>query len=101
MGILPRWSERTLAGSLSTQMTSLPFSARQAPATRPTYPLPTTAIFIRSGPSQPIQTLKASTADQIVNPLKSKELSRFRGAPKGPCYDAARVRIVLDYRPAL
>jgi hypothetical protein len=27
-------------------MTSLPFSARHAPATSPTYPLPTTVIFI-------------------------------------------------------
>src|SRR5438270_391535 len=27
-------------------MTVLPFSARQAPTTRPTYPVPTTAIFM-------------------------------------------------------
>ena len=32
--------------SLSTHTTVFPFSARQAPRTRPTYPVPTTAIFI-------------------------------------------------------
>src|SRR5437868_12660075 len=32
--------------SLSMQMTLFPFSARHAPSTRPTYPVPTTAIFI-------------------------------------------------------
>src|SRR5438270_12463159 len=47
MGILPARSMRTLASSLSTQITSLPLSAKHAPATRPTYPVPMTAIFIR------------------------------------------------------
>src|SRR5688572_16470514 len=45
MGIFPRWSIRIFASALSTQMTSLPLSAKQAPATSPTYPVPTTAIF--------------------------------------------------------
>src|SRR5688500_3209500 len=45
MGILPRWSIRILESTLSTPMTSLPLSAKQAPATSPTYPVPTTAIF--------------------------------------------------------
>src|SRR6185437_1869549 len=31
---------------MSTQITSLPVSARQVPVTRPTYPVPTTAIFM-------------------------------------------------------
>ena len=44
-GILPRCRDLTFAGSLSMHITSLPFSARHAPATNPTYPLPTTAIF--------------------------------------------------------
>src|SRR5918999_1220434 len=43
MGISLRWSRAILSASLSTQTTSLPVSARQAPATRPTYPLPITA----------------------------------------------------------
>src|SRR5688572_14071122 len=41
------------------QMTSFPFSARHAPATRPTYPLPTTAIFIRSVPFEDTKPLAA------------------------------------------
>src|SRR4029453_13106710 len=44
MGILPRLSVRILVSSLSTQTTSLPDSAKHAPATSPTYPVPTTAI---------------------------------------------------------
>src|SRR5215475_4063161 len=47
MGILPARSVRIFAPSLSTQITSLPLSAKQAPATSPTYPVPMTAIFIR------------------------------------------------------
>src|SRR6478752_6882273 len=47
MGILPARSVRIFAPSLSTQTTSLPLSAKQAPATSPTYPVPITAIFIR------------------------------------------------------
>src|SRR6187431_3465948 len=47
MGILPARSVRIFVPSLSTQTTSLPLSAKQAPATSPTYPVPITAIFIR------------------------------------------------------
>src|SRR5580700_3768932 len=46
MGIFPALSVAIFDSSLSTQMTSFPFSARQAPTTSPTYPVPTTAIFI-------------------------------------------------------
>src|SRR6476660_7118552 len=48
MGIFPLRSIATLAASLSTQMTSLPVSAKQAPTTKPTYSVPITAIFIRA-----------------------------------------------------
>src|SRR5437870_9444168 len=44
----PAFSMLIFGSSLSTQMTVFPFSARQAPTTRPTYPVPTTAIFIYS-----------------------------------------------------
>src|SRR5689334_3168687 len=54
MGILPARSIRTLASSLSTQTTSLPLSAKHAPATSPTYPVPTTAIFIRFVSLRPV-----------------------------------------------
>src|SRR5262245_23532562 len=47
-----------------------------------------------------MQILKPSTAIQIVKPLIQKELLCTRHMP-GTCYDAARVRILLDYRPAL
>src|ERR1700731_1125527 len=46
MGIFPSLSIAIFDSSLSTQMTSFPFSARQAPTTSPTYPVPTIAIFI-------------------------------------------------------
>ena len=37
----------TFLMSMSTQQTSLPVSAKQVPVTRPTYPVPITAIFIK------------------------------------------------------
>src|SRR5262245_11773688 len=41
-----------------------------------------------------------STAILIVKPLIAKDLECARQLV-GTCYDAARVRILLDYRPAL
>src|SRR5690606_22889290 len=40
-------SEATFSASRSTQTTLLPVSAKHVPATRPTYPVPITAIRIR------------------------------------------------------
>src|SRR5438309_2140543 len=40
MGVSPLRSVCTLASSTSTQVTRWPVSAKQVPATRPTYPLP-------------------------------------------------------------
>src|SRR5947209_3570906 len=48
MGSSPRSSAAILALSMSTQMTSLPESAKQVPATRPTYPEPMMASFMSS-----------------------------------------------------
>ena len=48
MGISPRSSESILAWSISTQVTLMPISAKHAPETSPTYPVPTIAIFIVS-----------------------------------------------------
>src|SRR5688500_43509 len=45
MGMSPASSASTFAASESTHATVLPFSARHAPTTRPTYPVPTTPIF--------------------------------------------------------
>src|SRR3954465_8962546 len=47
MGMIPFSSFATFSELLSTQTTSLPLSAKQLPTTRPTYPVPITAIFIR------------------------------------------------------
>src|SRR5271170_2283413 len=44
MGTCPSLRAASLRSSLSTRMTSWPRSAKQAPATNPTYPEPTTAI---------------------------------------------------------
>ena len=106
MGIRPRRSIRTFASTLSTQTTSLPVSARQAPTTRPTYPVPTTAIFIRvPTPSLRLQRLKRyHSVRNAVNILTSKRLPLqiLRVVPGAAALLAfSTVRILLDYRPAL
>src|SRR5208283_3895332 len=45
MGIPPARNTSTFFRSLSTQITSWPTSAKQAPVTKPTYPVPTMLIF--------------------------------------------------------
>ena len=47
MGISPRWRAAIFAASLSTQTTFIPKSARQAPVTRPTYPVPIMQMFMK------------------------------------------------------
>src|SRR5713226_4478250 len=42
----PALRDSILARSLSTQTTSLPRSAKTAPVTSPTYPVPTTQMFM-------------------------------------------------------
>src|SRR3989442_12955218 len=49
MGIRPPRRDSILARSLSTQTTSLPRSAKTAPVTSPTYPVPTTQMFMTDG----------------------------------------------------
>src|SRR3954468_9490525 len=46
MGVFPARSAASFASSTSTQVTECPVSAKQVPATRPTYPVPTTAMRI-------------------------------------------------------
>src|SRR3954468_24431177 len=48
IGILPCLSRPILRSSRSRQNTELPASARQAPVTSPTYPVPTTVTFIKA-----------------------------------------------------
>src|SRR5438309_2960212 len=47
MGASPRLNWAIFAASTSTQATSTPNSAKQAPVTSPTYPEPTTAMCIQ------------------------------------------------------
>src|SRR4029450_10467428 len=92
MGILPRCKDRTFAGSLSTQTTSFPFSARHAPATRPTYPLPMTAIFILlltwggrpPGPPTPPPPGRPPTAPLTCLALRSRARSLGLPPPDPP-----------------
>src|SRR5215510_8415352 len=65
---------RTFASLLSTQTTSFPLSAKHTPATRPTYPVPTTAIFM--------------------------SLHRWLFASLTLSY-RLKMRVLVDYRPAL
>src|SRR5829696_574796 len=90
MGTLPLDSARTFAASLSTHTTSFPLSAKHTPATRPTYPVPTTAIFmsLRHGCSQPDAIIPAEDAGP-------------RGLPPGaPCPHGGR-RIYARARASL
>src|SRR5437762_5540685 len=48
MGMRPAWRAAIFSVSVSTQITSLPRSANTAPVTRPTYPVPTTQMFMRA-----------------------------------------------------
>src|SRR6266849_4658256 len=55
IGTSPRFSAASFFWSLSTTITSWPRSAKHAPATRPTYPEPITAICIRTLPQNVTQ----------------------------------------------
>src|SRR5688572_29672749 len=91
MGISPRRSASTFAASASTQTTVLPFSARQAPTTRPTYPVPTTAIF-RSPPGNGAH----------ARPRRWAAARQFSMAEAGlDIIRPARMNIGLDLRPSL
>ena len=48
IGMPPDWSRRIFSAFTSMHITSLPISARQAPETRPTYPVPTTVTFMQA-----------------------------------------------------
>ena len=46
MGIIPFFNASILLIFVSTQVTSTPISAKQVHVTKPTYPVPTIAIFM-------------------------------------------------------
>src|SRR3970040_1409765 len=107
MGISPRRKAATLASSLSTQTTSLPVSARQAPTTRPTYPVPTTAISKCSPPLvwAAADDARHERARAAANP--GLEHRPGGGLPEGssgrPSLAIIRqpMNFALDVRPAL
>src|SRR5215218_4761250 len=89
----------TFATSLSTQVTSLPDSAIHAPSTNPTYPVPTTAIFIH-----PPKDESVSSANSAVNILNHKDLlvlwySFRRADPCGLPASVARTHRCRRVRP--
>src|SRR5229473_974922 len=84
MGIFPALSVAIFDSSLSTQMTSFPFSARQAPTTSPTYPVPTTAIFIegpRAG-SSPMPDTHAPWYPSAVSSRDGGRISQQHADPE-------------------
>src|SRR5438270_9378987 len=60
IGTWPSRSAASFFWSLSTRMTSCPRSAKQAPATNPTYPEPTTAMRIGMYPSETGSSVSAA-----------------------------------------
>src|SRR5215471_2014680 len=61
IGTTPAFSVLSFSLSLSTSVTSCPSSAKQAPATNPTYPDPTTATFIEN-PRRPTHRINRPSA---------------------------------------
>jgi hypothetical protein len=61
MGILPAFNISIFLLSTSTHVTVIPISARQAPETNPTYPVPITAIFIGK-----VLMIRSAKIEQIV-----------------------------------
>src|SRR6266540_3207768 len=62
----PVLRDSILARSLSTQITSLPRSAKTAPVTSPTYPVPTTQMFMAQLSQGPQNTKRH--ADPLIPP---------------------------------
>src|SRR5579863_6939928 len=79
MGTSPCWRAATLASSVSTQTTSFPESAKQVPATRPTYPVPTTHTFMAGklsgflGFAQARPSSLSATAEQTTQTVGASE----------------------------
>src|SRR5258706_7211195 len=65
MGMTPRASAAIFASSLSTQITFMPRSARQAPVTRPTCPVPTMQMFMTRGRSRRTGSRPGSGAPRV------------------------------------
>src|SRR5438552_14158516 len=72
MGEIPRFRSAIFVSSLSTQVTSMPKSARHAPVTSPTYPVPTMQMFMRESPPEVVRN-RRSLADLRASPTEQVE----------------------------
>src|SRR3970040_1256278 len=93
MGILLRLSWAIFASLTSAQTTSFPVSARQAPTTRPTYPVPTTATFTGRLPG-------AAGRAGCRRPLERRGGERHRGEVQSVLLDLRDERVVVAHRGA-
>src|SRR5215470_15859385 len=73
MGMCPALRASTLARLLSTQTTSLPRSAKTAPVTSPTYPVPTTQMFMGSRTRGHQDTKRAPSGPLLPGVRRSSE----------------------------
>src|SRR5882757_4201022 len=103
MGISQRCRAATFSGTLSTHVTSLPLSAKHVPATRPTYPVPTTQMFmgdspVSSGrapaPSSLYAALPGSVRVLVGEAPHERQGQNLEVEEHGPVLDV--VQIVLD-----
>src|SRR5262249_32673366 len=88
--------------STSAQTTSFPVSARHAPTTRPTYPLPTTVIFIAlayttgatfstlAGGFFSVKTLIVVTVTAVIR--ARSEIDGIQHCAEDPAVDHAQLR---------
>src|SRR3954466_1310091 len=100
IGILPCFSRPILRSSRSRQNTELPASARQAPVTSPTYPVPTTVTFMRPSRGQfellgAPRRIRLPAAARRAAPVELARLEAAglapiaRQAPRMPVHEAA------------
>ena len=75
----PRCSAAILRASTSTQMTSLPLSAKHVPATRPTYPVPTTQMFMGDSPVSSGRAAAPSSLYAALPRLSTRSCGRSPG----------------------
>src|SRR5438067_13234589 len=99
MGVLPARSAASFASSTSTQVTACPESAKQVPATSPTYPVPTTAMRMRPRTlvgERPRRKMRAEKASPVAQAVDEGGLAREL-LETG---DRLQPQVVARHRPA-
>src|SRR5688500_6344072 len=97
MGTSFRCSRAILSASTSTQVTSLPVSAKHAPATRPTYPLPITATCMSDLFRDCVARVHAQLRLAAAHPIVDRRVIGYDHDAVGPCDQVGRQL----YRPEL